>query len=232
VSAYLSPKEFRSLVEQLLDQSSKLPQGNKEAALRTLGSFFDHYTLDFLRVLVDRLLSTWLTSPQAEDRRAGVALWRGIGPKAVRESDRLHERILEFIKQAANLNSVTQEAEKVLVEYMIDDQTDLESRQRGAFVDVAMRFVEDGRPEPVRVYGHQVLRRLSGWPEAQDPVPEKVIDLLENQHDDLNMKNNLHTIQAYRPKLKTGIRKRFEEFLRSNEERAPVRDFLKETKSL
>jgi hypothetical protein len=226
----LSRAQFRNLVETLIERSKSIPDGTKEEALGALGGFSANYTQGFLQLLVDKLLNIWLSTPRVFDRQAGVALWQGIRKKASRERERFHERVLEFIKQASNANSVAQPHERILVELILDEWDLLKPTKRTDFVDVALRLVEDGRPEEVRAYGHEVLRSLSSWAKAKERVPERVMSLLERQHDDLNTRNNLSTIQAYRAQLPRNLARRLDAYLQNNADKVAVKEFQAQQK--
>jgi len=221
----LSRVQFRNLAETLIERSKRLPDGAKEEALRALGGFSANYTQGFLQMLVDKLLNIWLSTPKVFDRQAGIALWQGIRKKAVRERERFHERVLEFIKQSSNANSVAQPQERILVELMLGEREFLQPTKRTEFIDVALRLVEDGRPQEVRAYGHEVLRSLSSWAEAKERVPERIMSLLEGQRDDLNTRNNLSTMQVYRAQLSRKLAKRLDKYLQSNADKVPVKEF-------
>jgi|GEM_PF-2302646 len=220
----LRREDFRTLVADLFDLSAEMPAEKRVDALALLGSYPDNYTKDFLRQLVDKLLNVWLSSSSLEDRKAGAALWRGIGEKASDERDRLYERVLEFVRQEANQSTIASKPGRILVDLLVGERDFMNSSRRGEFVDVVLRLVEEGKPDEVRAYGHGMLRALYTWDEAGKRVPQKVLALLESQHDDQNTRNNLQTLEAYLPQIRGKQLGRLNDFLQKHGESAPVRE--------
>lgn len=220
----LRREDFRTLVADLFDLSAEMPAEKRVDALALLGSYPDNYTKDFLRQLVDKLLNVWLSSSSLEDRKAGAALWRGIREKASDERDRLYERVLEFVRQEANQSTIASKPGRILVDLLVGERDFMNSSRRGEFVDVVLRLVEEGKPDEVRAYGHGMLRALYTWDEAGKRVPQKVLALLESQHDDQNTRNNLQTLEAYLPQIRGKQLGRLNDFLQKHAESAPVRE--------
>ena len=225
VKSVLRPKEFRSLVSTLIEKSSSLPVNQHERALEALGKHHDMYTKQFLRTLTEVLLNDWFKKTPIEARRGAKMFWQGIREKAEKERGRFHERLLEYCQQSINNDTIIEEPQKVYVETLFEDYEYLSAKSRSQLVTLCLRMIEAAKSQPIKNYGHDILRKLSKDQFAQKHVPEELLSDLEQDQNDQDIRNSFETLLLYKVYLTEPIPERLEKIFKSNN--AIIQEFKK-----
>ena len=216
VKSVLRSKEFRSLVSALIEKSSTLPVNQYEKALEALGKHSDMYTKQFLRTLTEVLLNDWFKKTPIEARRGAKMFWQGIREKAEKERGRFHERLLEYCQQSINNDTIIEEPQKVYVETLLEDYNYISAKSRSQLVDLCLRMIEAAKSQPIKNYGHDILRELSKDQFAQKHVPEELLSDLEQDQNDQDIRNSFETLLLYKVYLTEPIPERLEKIFKSN----------------
>jgi len=216
VKSVLRSKEFRSLVSTLIEKSSGLPVNQYEKALEALGKHSDMYTKQFLHTLAEVLLNDWFKKTSIEARRGAKMFWQGIREKAEKERGRFHERLLEYCKQSINDDTIIEEPQKVYVETLLEDYNYISAKSKSQLVDLCLRMIEAAKSQPIKNYGHDILRKLSKDQFAQKHVPEELLSDLEQDQNDQDIRNSFETLLQYKDYLTEPMSELLEKIFKSN----------------
>lgn len=225
VKSVLRPKEFRSLVSTLIEKSSSLPVNQHERALEALGKHHDMYTKPFLHTLTEILLNDWFKKPSIEARCGAKKLWQGIRGKAEKERGRFHGRLLEYFKQSINDNTIIEGPQKVYVDTLVEDYKFLSAKSRRQLVDLCLRMIEEAKSQPIKNYGHDILRKLSEDQFAQKHVPEELLSDLEQDQNDQDIRNSFETLLQYKDYPTESMPERLKKIFKSIKNDAIIQEF-------
>jgi len=230
VKSVLRSKEFRSLVFTLIEKSSSLPVNQYERALEALGKHHDMYTKPFLHTLTEILLNDWFKKTSIEARRGAKMFWQGIREKAEKERGRFHERLLEYCKQSINDDTIIEEPQKVYVETLLEDYEYLSAKSRSQLVSLCLRMIEAAKSQPIKNYGHNILRKLSKDQFAQKHVPEELLSDLEQDQNDQDIRNSFETLLQYKDYLIEPMSELLEKIFKNIKNDAIIQEFKEKFK--
>lgn len=226
----LRPNEFRNLVSKLIEKSSSLSADQLERTLDALGKHHDMYTKQFLHTLTEVLLNDWLQKPSIEARSGAKKFWQGIREKAENERDRFHERILEYFKQSINNNTIIEEPQKVYVETLLEDYEYLSAESRKQLINLCLRMIEEAKSQPIKNYGHDILRGLAKDQFAQEHVPEELLSDLEQDQNDQDIQNSFKTLLQYKDYPTKSMSERLEKIFKGIKNDAIIQEFKEKFK--
>jgi len=199
---YLSAKEFRVLLRQILDQLDNLPEHQIANVLTLLGSFSRCFNKEFRADTTEIILNKWLRRPSLPIRQAARKLWtsyRESTSTSVRT--KFYERLIELAARAIEDGTISQEENLLYVHVLIDDYTLLSETIRKELVDLLLRMREQGRPTPIRERGYTLLRSLHNAPHAQHKVPRELIEDLEHEIEIELIRSILDALLQYKSML-------------------------------
>ena len=230
VKSVLRPNEFRNLVYNLIEKSSSLSADQLEKTLDALGKHHDMYTKQFLHTLTEVLLNDWFKKTSIEARRGAKKFWQGIREKAEKERERFHERLLEYCKQSINDDTIIEEPQKVYVETLLEDYDYLSAKSRSQLVNLCLRMIEEAKSQPIKNYGHDILRDLSKDQFAQKHVPEELLSDLEQDQNDQDIRNSFETLLQYKDYLTEPMSELLEKIFKSINNDAIIQEFKEKFK--
>ena len=77
-------------------------------------------------------------------------------------------------------------------------------------------MIEEAKSQPIKNYGHDILRELSKDQFAQKHVPEELLSDLEQDQNDQDIRNSFETLLLYKVYLTEPIPERLEKIFKSN----------------
>ena len=221
VKDVIRAEEFRDLITDLLSATTNLTDDKMNSRFSAIGGYGEKYTVQYVEKLTSLLINDLIKSAMIGVRRGATMIWDGIKERAPqKEQVRFYQRVIEYIKDRINDDTIDQPLNIILVEVMTLNIGHVDKDIKDSFLNIILRTMEEGKPININQFGHGVIKKLITEEISVRKLISTVIKNLESAGEQARIINCLTTLKETKHLLNEANLKRISTFIedRSTEE--------------
>jgi len=145
-------------------------------------------------------------------------MWERLKSRAKRIKNQFHIRLLYYIDKCNGENSIAQESNKVYIDTLMDDYSDMIMSNKKKFISYCIQMTENAKPKEIRLYGYNILSSISNYKLSQNLVLDELLNDIQTETDIEVIDAILNTVLKYKTYFSEKSREKIIELLNNSQD--------------